>query len=172
MLQVIEAALNDPADQTIIRLIFANTKESDILLQSRIDGLVKRYSNRFNVTYVLSNPPVHWNGETGFVSRDMIQKYLPAPSASTLIYVCGPPGMMNAISGNKAPDFSQGPLSGALKDLGYSGNYSRHIPNNMFLRQVAHFLLSLHYHCYRIKRVQILRLIATKNLTDVLKLIS
>jgi cytochrome-b5 reductase len=28
--------------------------------------------------------------------------------------------MMNAISGDKAPDKSQGPLSGALKDLGYA----------------------------------------------------
>ena len=29
-------------------------------------------------------------------------------------------GMMNAVSGDKAPDKSQGPLSGALRDLGYA----------------------------------------------------
>ncbi len=36
-----------------------------------------------------------------------------------MVLVCGPPPMMNAISGNKAPDYTQGVLSGALKDLGY-----------------------------------------------------
>ena len=122
MLQVIEEALSNSADRTVIRLIFANTKESDILLRNEIDSLAKLHPNRFRVTYVLSNPSTYWNGESGFVSREMIRKYLPAPSADTLIYVCGPPGMMNSISGSKAPDFSQGVLSGALKDLGYSGN--------------------------------------------------
>jgi len=31
-----------------------------------------------------------------------------------------PQGLMNAVSGDKAPDKSQGPLKGALADLGYS----------------------------------------------------
>ena len=37
-----------------------------------------------------------------------------------MIFVCGPPPMMKAISGDKAPDYTQGPVGGALKDLGYS----------------------------------------------------
>lgn len=35
------------------------------------------------------------------------------------VLVCGPPPMMRAISGDKLPDKSQGPLTGLLKDLGY-----------------------------------------------------
>ena len=34
--------------------------------------------------------------------------------------VCGPPPMMKALSGDKAQDKSQGPLSGLLKDLGFT----------------------------------------------------
>jgi cytochrome-b5 reductase len=34
--------------------------------------------------------------------------------------VCGPPGMMNHISGDKAKDRSQGELTGILKELGYT----------------------------------------------------
>jgi hypothetical protein len=42
-----------------------------------------------------------------------LKRLLPWPQ------VCGPPPMMNSISGDKAPDKSQGPLSGMLKELGY-----------------------------------------------------
>lgn len=34
--------------------------------------------------------------------------------------VCGPPGMMASVSGPKAPDYSQGEVSGLLKELGYT----------------------------------------------------
>jgi cytochrome-b5 reductase len=36
--------------------------------------------------------------------------------------VCGPPGFMNLVSGDKAKDYTQGPLSGLLKQLGYTEN--------------------------------------------------
>ena len=34
--------------------------------------------------------------------------------------VCGPPPMMKAVSGDKLPDKSQGPLEGMLKGMGYT----------------------------------------------------
>lgn len=46
------------------------------------------------------------------------------PAEDVLIYVCGPPGFMDLISGNKTPDKQQGPLTGLLKEKGYTGpNY-------------------------------------------------
>ena len=36
------------------------------------------------------------------------------------VQVCGPPPLMKSISGDKAEDKSQGPLTGILKDLGYT----------------------------------------------------
>lgn len=46
---------------------------------------------------------------------------MPPPGApDAMVFVCGPPGLMNAVSGDKAKDKSQGPLSGMLKDMGYS----------------------------------------------------
>jgi len=45
---------------------------------------------------------------------------MPPPTDENLVLVCGPPGFMAAVSGDKLPDKSQGPLSGALAELGYS----------------------------------------------------
>ena len=36
------------------------------------------------------------------------------------LFVCGPPGMMKAISGAKVSPKDQGELDGILKDLGYN----------------------------------------------------
>lgn len=43
-----------------------------------------------------------------------------APPCPLACQVCGPPGMMAAISGPKNPDYSQGEVGGVLKDLGYT----------------------------------------------------
>lgn len=37
-----------------------------------------------------------------------------------MLQVCGPPPMMKALSGDKAEDKSQGPLTGVLKDVGFT----------------------------------------------------
>ncbi|KAK1306663.1 NADH-cytochrome b5 reductase-like protein [Acorus calamus] len=50
----------------------------------------------------------------------MILKGLPAPGEDALILVCGPPGLMQHVSGEKAKDWTQGELSGLLKKLGYT----------------------------------------------------
>lgn len=51
--------------------------------------------------------------------QDMLKQHLPHPGPDSLVLVCGPPGMMGALSGDKLPDKSQGPLTGLLKELGF-----------------------------------------------------
>eukprot|EP00955_Chlamydomonas_euryale_P110606 366009-Chlamydomonas_euryale.AAC.24 len=75
------------------------------------------------VYYVVDNPSwggMMWKGGKGRVTGQMLKEHLPPPSLDNLVMVCGPPGMMNAVSGNKAPDKSQGELTGLLKELGYT----------------------------------------------------
>lgn len=119
MLQVADAILQNPNDKTEISFIFANIAEEDILLRKELDARAAKHKN-FKVHYVLEKPPKGWKGSVGYVSKDDIKKYMPAPSDDNLILVCGPPPMMKAISGSKAPDYSQGELAGLLKDMGYT----------------------------------------------------
>lgn len=51
--QVALASLRDPTDKTKFRLIYANNTEADILLRDELDGLAKKYPERFSVYYVL-----------------------------------------------------------------------------------------------------------------------
>lgn len=119
MLQIIQHALADPLDNTELTLLFANVAKEDILLKQSLDQLAAS-SKRFKVHYVLEQPPKNWREDVGYITDEIIKQKLPPPGSDTLIMVCGPPPMMAAISGNKAPDYSQGELAGALKRLGYS----------------------------------------------------
>lgn len=71
--------------------------EDDILLKEELDVLAKKHDN-FNVHYVLNNPPAGWTGGIGFVTREMIEKWLPRPAKDVKILLCGPPAMIKAMT--------------------------------------------------------------------------
>lgn len=119
MLQVIDAILKNPEDKTKVSLLYANVSPDDILLKEKLDALSSSHPN-FKVYYIVDRPASGWGGGVGYISLDMVLKGLPSPSEDTLILVCGPPGMMNHVSGDKAPDRSQGEVSGLLKEAGYT----------------------------------------------------
>jgi len=119
MLQVIKKVLANPRDKTELRLIFANETEADILLKAELDGLAQLYPN-FKVYYTLTNPPAGWTGFTGYVNKTTLASVLPPPSDEHIILVCGPDGMLSAVSGPKTKDRKQGELGGLLKDMGFT----------------------------------------------------
>ncbi|XP_014507143.1 NADH-cytochrome b5 reductase-like protein [Vigna radiata var. radiata] len=119
MLQVIEAILKNPDDKTQVSLLYANVSPDDILLKQKLDILATSHPN-LKIFYTVDNPTKNWRGGAGYISKDMVVKGLPAPSDDTLILVCGPPGMMKQISGEKAKDWTQGEVSGILKEAGYT----------------------------------------------------
>lgn len=92
ILQVISEITTTPEDLTKLSLIYANETENDILLREEIEELNAKYPN-IDVHLTLTHPPANWEGETGYVTKEMVQKYLPKPSEDSRILVCGPQGM-------------------------------------------------------------------------------
>ncbi|KAJ6698275.1 putative proteinDH-CYTOCHROME B5 REDUCTASE-LIKE [Salix purpurea] len=119
MIAVIEAILKNPDDNTQVSLLYANVSPDDILLKQKLDFLSASHPN-LKIFYTVDNPSKNWKGGSGYISKDMVVKGLPGPSDDTLILVCGPSGMMKHISGDKAKDYSQGELTGLLKEAGYT----------------------------------------------------
>lgn len=119
--QVISHALPDPANRTKFTLVYSNVTEADILLRPEIDALQKKYPNKLEVVYALDKPPAGWTGPTGFISKDLLKKFVAPASLNekVKVFICGPPGQVAALAGKK-DGFKQGELSGALKELGYT----------------------------------------------------
>ena len=126
MYQILDYALKDPSNKTRFTLIFANVTEKDILLKEQFDALAKQHPDTLNVVYTLDKPEQGWAGAVGYVSQQMVEKYLPkaALGEKAKIFVCGPPGQVAAVAGKK-DGMKQGALSGILKDLGYSEDQVR-----------------------------------------------
>ena len=122
MLQVAEEVLRQKLP-IALTLVFANVSEADIMLRGRLDALAAQHPAQFRVHYVVdraSSPA--WAGGVGYLTEGMLKAWLPPPADSSLVLVCGPPGMMAAVSGDKAQDKSQGPLTGLLAKMGYSSS--------------------------------------------------
>ncbi|KAJ1812740.1 NADH-cytochrome b5 reductase [Coemansia sp. RSA 2598] len=98
MYQVIQHILENPEDKTQIKVVFANVNEDDILLKEQLDKWAAEHDN-FDIHYVLNNPPEAWTGSTGFITKDILQKHMPAPAEDIKVLMCGPPPMIKAMDG-------------------------------------------------------------------------
>ncbi|KAK3187245.1 NADH-cytochrome b5 reductase [Lecanicillium sp. MT-2017a] len=98
MLQIIRAIIRGRAagDTTQVDLIFANVTPQDILLQEDLDALTKE-DKGIRVHYVLDKPPEGWTGGIGYVTSEMINKWLPKPADDVKILLCGPPPMVSGL---------------------------------------------------------------------------
>ncbi|RBQ75518.1 hypothetical protein FVER14953_13790 [Fusarium verticillioides] len=96
MFQVIRAICEHDRDTTEISLIYANRTEQDILLREELDRFARRYPKNFKVYYMLDQPPPNWEFGSGYVTRELMKERLPSPGVDSKVFLCGPPGMVNA----------------------------------------------------------------------------
>ncbi|KAJ2906427.1 NADH-cytochrome b5 reductase 2 [Zalerion maritima] len=120
MWQLIHEIFADPQSRTKVTLVLGNIKEEDILLKKQLQDLENLFPRQFRVFYTLDDPPEGWKGEKGHVTSELLKQVFPEPKEDNIkLFVCGPPGMMKAVSGPKKSPKDQGELSGILKELGY-----------------------------------------------------
>lgn len=100
MLQIINAILEYKSTRdssTTISLLYANQTEEDILVRSELEGILEKFPGRFQLHYTLDRPPQNWSGSTGFINKEMVEKYVLKNKNfdnTTQILMCGPPPML------------------------------------------------------------------------------
>jgi cytochrome-b5 reductase len=97
MYQLIRAICEDPKDNTTVSLLYGNNTEQDILLRNELDTFASKYPRKFSYESVLSKPGSSWSGKKGFINKDLVKEKLPPPSDSKIL-LCGPPGLINAMT--------------------------------------------------------------------------
>lgn len=93
MYQIIKAVLKNPADPTLIYLLFANQTEADILLRGELDAIAK--DPRVKVWYTVDRPEEGWSYSSGFINEEMLKNHMPPADGESVILMCGPPPMIN-----------------------------------------------------------------------------
>lgn len=95
MLQLIRQVFKDPKDDTLLWLLYANQTPGDILLREELEEVKQQNPERFKLWYTVDRPTNDWTYSSGFVSAEMITNHLPKHGDDTIIFMCGPPPMIN-----------------------------------------------------------------------------
>ena len=101
----------DRREQRPITLLYANRDWENIIFREEIEQLEQKLN--LKVVHVLEKPPQDWSGETGYVTRSVLEHHLPKAERPNVveIFICGPLPMLNAVEK-------------ALSDIGVSyGDY-------------------------------------------------
>ena len=80
---------------TKVTLLYGNRTEMDIVFRRELDQMQTQNDN-FKVVFTLEEPESNWQGYKGDIDVEMIKKEIPDYS-ETVFYVCGPPGMVQAM---------------------------------------------------------------------------
>ncbi|KAJ2851599.1 hypothetical protein IWW36_000922 [Coemansia brasiliensis] len=125
MIQLIDRII-DQDPKTQISLLYGSQSESDIIYRQQLDDLARQQSDRLALTYLVDQGPASSDTQLGRPDARSVSKFVEGfDKSQDVVLVCGPDPMMAAVSGVRPIGPSQGPLSGVLRDLGFS-------PNNVF----------------------------------------
>merc|ERR1711988_851459 len=93
VLQTTHALVANADTKVDISILFANRTIDDILCKDLLDALEK--DPRVKIWYTLDvQPSTPWKYSIGFINEEMVRNHLPPPGEKTVIFMCGPPPMI------------------------------------------------------------------------------
>lgn len=89
--------LADRRDTRPLLLIDANPDWESVVFREEIDELKNRLN--LKVVHVLERPPEGWQGESGYVTMEILERYLPPVRQANEfeVFICGPKPMMDSV---------------------------------------------------------------------------
>jgi len=96
MYQLIQRVIADPRDVTRVKMIYGNSTEDDILCREDLEEM--RRMDYVDIVFTIGSAKNSWKEETGHVTSEMIKKYMSPPQDEPVNLICGPPGMMRAMT--------------------------------------------------------------------------
>ena len=84
-------------DNRPLLLIYALDSWEGATFREELEALTNQI--KLKVVYVLRNPPADWKGESGFVTKEILERYLPPSreSGDFEVFLCGPEPLTNAV---------------------------------------------------------------------------
>jgi predicted ferric reductase len=85
-------------DTRPLLLIYAADNWEGVTFREELEELTQRLK-QLKVVYVLRNPPENWQGESGYVTKELLARYLPSAREphSFEVILCGPQPLMDAV---------------------------------------------------------------------------
>jgi predicted ferric reductase len=88
-------SMAERGDRRPVHLFYGSTTWDDVIYREEIETLKQRLD--LTVIYILDKPPEGWEGETGYLTKEVLERHLPDRRRTELHYfLCGPPPMTAA----------------------------------------------------------------------------
>jgi predicted ferric reductase len=89
--------LADRGEQRSLLLFYGNRDWESATFREEIEDLKSRLN--LEVVFIIEKPPEGWQGESGFITADLLNKYMPEDLKRNNyeIFLCGPEPMLNAV---------------------------------------------------------------------------
>jgi predicted ferric reductase len=84
----------DRNDTRPVVFFYGNQDWESVTYREDLETLQKRMD--LKVIHLLENPPEGWQGETGYITREILERHLPADHAQWQYFICGPIPMIAA----------------------------------------------------------------------------
>ncbi|QMS88243.1 ferric reductase-like transmembrane domain-containing protein [Nostoc edaphicum CCNP1411] len=82
-------------DERPYLLIYASKNWEDITFREELDELKKKLD--LTIIHVLKELPEDWSGESGYVDKELLQRYIPKRRATRQYFICASPKMMDQV---------------------------------------------------------------------------
>lgn len=101
--------MGDRCCEKSVIFFYGNPTWESVIYREELDDLEKEID--LKVVHVLERPPEGWEGESGFITAEVLKRHLPGnyQDCQYLFFLCGPMPMIEAVEG-------------ALKELGVSSS--------------------------------------------------
>ena len=76
-------------------LFYGGQDKESLTFREELDALSEQMN--LKVVYVLSDPEKDWSGETGYITGEIMQRYLPKQYKRFMFMICGPKALMDAM---------------------------------------------------------------------------
>ena len=81
-------------DTRRVILFYANKAWSEVTFREELEALARDMD--LKVVHVLETPPDDWDGESGFLDREILERHLSEETHGWAHMLCGPPPMTEA----------------------------------------------------------------------------
>ncbi|MDZ7359305.1 MAG: ferric reductase-like transmembrane domain-containing protein [candidate division KSB1 bacterium] len=85
----------DRKDTRPVVFFYGNPDWESVTYREDLETLQERMN--LKVVHLLENPPEGWQGETGYITREILERHLPADHAQWQYFICGPIPMITAV---------------------------------------------------------------------------
>ena len=82
----------DREDEHSVVLFYGNRNWEDVIFREEISELEGRLN--LKVVHVLEDPAEGWEGEAGYITRDVLDRHLPQDRRERVYFICGPVPMI------------------------------------------------------------------------------